>query len=77
VGKKLIERAVQFAERHGKNGRLTLTDMSKPREVGGKTFYDVLGFNKVPGEELMKKLNPNVTADKWVKKPGKNLWSVK
>ncbi len=77
VGKKLIERAVQFSEKLGKNGRLTLTDMSKPRETGGKTFYDALGFMAVPGEQLMKKLNPNTAVDKWAKGPKSNLWKTK
>ncbi|WP_432723255.1 GNAT family N-acetyltransferase [Jeongeupia wiesaeckerbachi] len=74
VGTKLIERAVQFSEKMGKNGKLTLTDMSKPKEEGGPSFYEKLGFKKQAGELLKKDLDPNTTPAIWKKKPGGKLW---
>ncbi|ALI03518.1 N-acetyltransferase [Pseudomonas sp. FW306-02-F02-AA] len=78
TGTELIERAVQFSERMGKNGRLTLTDMSKPREAGGQTFYGKLGF-KAPLDDptsITKNLNPNANLGIWspVQKKVGNSW---
>ncbi|MBV7513804.1 hypothetical protein DFS28_11777 [Pseudomonas sp. 478] len=64
TGTELIERAVQFSERRGKNGCLTLTDMSKPKVEGGKTFYGALGFIGPPGD-LKRTLNPNANPGIW------------